>query len=80
MGIIPLSDASRRPARFPFVTALIIVVNVLAFLLELASGDAFVIRWAVIPADIVAGEKVGLRVGQAAWALAKRYFAGTAKR
>jgi membrane associated rhomboid family serine protease len=57
MGIIPLSDASRRPARFPFVTALIIVVNILAFLLELASGDAFVTRWAVIPADIVAGHR-----------------------
>jgi len=57
MGIIPLSDASRRPTRFPFVTALIIVVNILAFLLELASGDAFVNRWAVIPADIVEGHR-----------------------
>jgi membrane associated rhomboid family serine protease len=57
MGIIPLSDASRRPARFPFVTALIIVVNVLAFLLELASGEAFVTRWAVTPADILAGHR-----------------------
>jgi len=57
MGIIPLSDASRRPTRFPVVTALIIVVNILAFLLELASGDAFVNRWAVIPADIVEGHR-----------------------
>jgi membrane associated rhomboid family serine protease len=57
MGIIPLSDASRRPARFPFVTALIIVVNVLAFLLELASGETFVTRWSIIPAEIVAGHR-----------------------
>ena len=57
MAIIPLSDASRRPARFPLVTALIIVVNVLVFLLELARGDAFVTGWAVIPAEIVAGHR-----------------------
>jgi membrane associated rhomboid family serine protease len=57
MGIIPLSDASRRPSRFPFVTALIIVVNVLMFLLELAGGDALVTSWAVVPADIVAGRR-----------------------
>ena len=55
MPLIPLSDASRRPTSFPVVTGLIIVVNVLVFLCELAGGDAFVMRWAVIPADIVAG-------------------------
>jgi len=53
--MIPLEDASRRPSRFPIVTALIIAVNVLAFILELMNGDAFVIRWSVVPADIVAG-------------------------
>jgi hypothetical protein len=34
-GLIPLSDASRRPARLPVVTAFIIAVNVFVFLLEL---------------------------------------------
>ncbi|HYB56523.1 MAG TPA: rhomboid family intramembrane serine protease [Alphaproteobacteria bacterium] len=53
--MIPLEDASRRPSRFPIVTALIIAVNVMAFILELMNGDAFVIRWSVVPADIVAG-------------------------
>jgi membrane associated rhomboid family serine protease len=53
--MIPLSDESRRPSRLPVVTASIIVLNVLAFLLELTNGDAFVIRWSVVPADIVAG-------------------------
>jgi membrane associated rhomboid family serine protease len=31
------------------------VVNALVFVLELFGGDAFVLRWSVVPADIVAG-------------------------
>jgi membrane associated rhomboid family serine protease len=54
-GLIPLKDASRRPARMPIVTGLIIVVNVIVFLLELTRGDAFVGQWSVIPAEIVSG-------------------------
>ena len=54
-AVIPLRDASRRPTRFPAVTAAIIAVNVLVFFLELTRGEAFVERWAVIPADITAG-------------------------
>ncbi len=54
-AVIPMSDASRRPTRFPVVTLAIIVLNALVFILELALGDAFVTRWAVIPADIVSG-------------------------
>jgi membrane associated rhomboid family serine protease len=55
MGVIPLTDASRRPNRFPIVTATIIVINVVVFGLELLGGESFVMRWSVIPADIVAG-------------------------
>jgi len=54
-GMIPLSDASRRPSSFPVVTTAIIVVNALVFVLELMGGEAFVKQWAEIPADIVAG-------------------------
>jgi membrane associated rhomboid family serine protease len=54
-GLIPLSDASRRPVRTPVVTAIIIVVNVLVFLLELRGGDAFVTAWSAVPAQIVSG-------------------------
>jgi len=53
--IIPLSDASRRPTHFPFVTMLIIVINGLVFACELLGGEAFVIKWAAVPADILAG-------------------------
>ena len=55
MGVIPLSDASRRPSRFPVMTASIIAVNVLVFLMELVGGEAFVTTWSLHPADIVAG-------------------------
>ena len=54
-GLVPLTDASRRPRSFPAVTLTIIALNVLVFVLELAGGDSFVERWSVIPADIVAG-------------------------
>ncbi len=54
-GMIPLSDASRRPSRFPLVTTAIIVVNAIVFVMELMGGDAFVDRWSEIPANIVAG-------------------------
>jgi membrane associated rhomboid family serine protease len=40
---------------FPFVTLLIIVINVFVFILELMGGDAFVLKWAAIPANVVAG-------------------------
>ena len=54
-GLIPLSDASRRPVRLPVVTAFIIVANVFVFLLELIRGDAFVLQWSAIPAQIISG-------------------------
>ena len=53
--MIPLGDADRRPVRFPLVTIGIIVANILVFLVELAGGDAFINRWALVPAEIVAG-------------------------
>lgn len=53
--MIPLEDDSRRPSSFPIVTTAIIGVNAVAFVLELINGDAFVIRWSLIPADVLAG-------------------------
>lgn len=55
MGLIPLSDISRRPTRTPVVTWAIIAVNVVVFSLELLGGDAFVTRWSLVPAEIAAG-------------------------
>jgi len=54
-GLIPLTDASRRPVHFPIVTTCIILANVFVFALELRGGDAFVLKWSAIPANIIAG-------------------------
>lgn len=54
-GLIPLSDASRRPARVPVISTLIIVANVFVFALELVRGEAFVTQWSVIPGQITSG-------------------------
>jgi len=54
-GMIPLSDASRRPLHFPIVTTCIILINFIVFILELSGGDAFVLKWSAVPADIMAG-------------------------
>jgi membrane associated rhomboid family serine protease len=39
----------------PVVTAFIIALNVFVFLLELMRGDAFVMLWSAIPAQIISG-------------------------
>ena len=54
-GLIPLTDASRRPAHFPVVTLGLILTNFFVFFLELRGGDAFVLQWSAIPANIIAG-------------------------
>jgi membrane associated rhomboid family serine protease len=56
MTMIPLTDISRRPARYPAMTTAIILMNVFVFVLEILGGDSFVRQWSVIPADIVAGK------------------------
>ena len=53
--VIPLGDVSRRTRKFALVTLLIIVANAYVFLRELTEGDAFVSRWAVVPAAILHG-------------------------
>ena len=55
MGVVPLQDVSRRPAHFPVVTAGLVLINVLVFVVERWGGEPFVTRWSVIPADIIAG-------------------------
>ena len=56
-GLIPLTDASRRPVNFPIVTILIIIVNFLVFGLELTGGESFVLKWAAIPANVTTGHR-----------------------
>jgi membrane associated rhomboid family serine protease len=56
--MIPLWDESRRPSRFPVVTAGIIALNALAFVLELVNGDAFVNQWSAVPEIRPAGKNI----------------------
>lgn len=53
--MFPLQDETRRPSRFPVVTVAIIALNTFVFMLELIGGEDFIIKWSLIPADIVAG-------------------------
>jgi len=53
--VIPLGDVSRRPVQFPVVTLSLILANGAVFFLELSRGQAFVLQWSAVPADISAG-------------------------
>jgi membrane associated rhomboid family serine protease len=53
--MIPLGDADRRPVSFPVITAVIIALNALVFVLELAKGEAFIFRWSFVPSEISSG-------------------------
>jgi rhomboid family protein len=54
--MIPLSDADRRPVRFPLVTVLIIGANSAVFVLELLKGPHFALALSYIPAQVVRGK------------------------
>jgi membrane associated rhomboid family serine protease len=56
-GLIPISDASRRPLHFPVVTTGIILGNFVVFFLELSRGDAFVLQWSAVPASVFTGHR-----------------------
>jgi len=54
--MIPLWDADRRPVDFPIMTAAIIFANIVAFIFELQGGQAFVLRWSVVPNELTHGQ------------------------
>src|SRR5262245_6052891 len=56
MGVVPLTDVSRRPTRFPVVTASIILANVVVFVMEVFGGEAFVTKWCLVPAEVSHGQ------------------------
>ena len=58
----PIGDDNQDRHRVPYVTFLLLAINVAAFLVELSAGDqieAFVRQWAVIPADYTRGAGIG---------------------
>ena len=52
--MMPIGDDNTGRRLTPLVTYVLIVVNVLFFLLELSSGDAFINRWAFVPSRFLA--------------------------
>ena len=52
--MMPVSDDDRFRRRTPVVTFGLIALNVLFFLVELSSSEAFITRWAFVPARFLA--------------------------
>lgn len=58
--MIPIGDENVANRKFPFVTVLLIVINVLVFFLELGQGSqaqlqTFFEKWSVVPQEYVRG-------------------------
>lgn len=51
--MIPLEDSTRRPIYFPNMTLTIIAINAFVFIMELLAGEAFILRWAFVPAELM---------------------------
>ena len=47
--MFPLGDDNSMRRSTPYVTYILIVINVLVFLLELQNGDEFIQEWAFVP-------------------------------
>src|SRR4026208_1316311 len=52
--MLPIGDDDSARRLTPIVTYVLIALNVLVFLLELSSGDAFIERWAFVPTRFLA--------------------------
>ena len=52
--MLPLGDDNSARRTVPVVTYVFIAINVIVFLLELSAGDAFIERWSVVPARLLA--------------------------
>jgi membrane associated rhomboid family serine protease len=52
--MLPIGDDDSARRTTPVVTYALIAINVLFFLVELSSGDAFIQRWSVVPNRLLA--------------------------
>jgi len=52
--MMPLGDDNSTRKNPPLITLLLVGLNILVFLAELAGGEAFVLKWAFIPARFTA--------------------------
>jgi membrane associated rhomboid family serine protease len=56
--IVPGRDVTRPLKTFPVMLSLIIGLNVLVFMVEVAAGESFIERWAMTPDDITHGRNL----------------------
>jgi hypothetical protein len=49
----PVEDSTRRPIDFPRMTLTINFIKAFVFILELWEGEAFILRWAFVPAELM---------------------------
>jgi len=52
--MLPIGDDNSARKLFPFVTYILIALNVLVFFVELAGGDDFIMKWAFVPSRFLA--------------------------
>lgn len=52
--MLPVGDDNSSRKIVPIVTYVLIGINILVFLLELVSGEAFIMRWAFVPSRFLA--------------------------
>jgi membrane associated rhomboid family serine protease len=52
--MLPIGDDNSQRKTFPIVTYILIGINVVVFLIELVSGDQFIINWSFVPARFAA--------------------------
>ncbi len=52
--MLPISDDNSQNRAVPVVTYVLLALNILVFLVELAAGDAFIEQWAFVPARFLA--------------------------
>ena len=52
--MLPIGDDNTARRTVPFVTYILIALNVIFFVIELISGDAFIVKWAFVPSRFLA--------------------------
>ena len=52
--MFPIGDEDRSRKYFPLVTIIFVLINVVVFFFEVTRGQAFIERWAFVPADFAA--------------------------
>jgi membrane associated rhomboid family serine protease len=52
--MLPIGDDNSARKTFPFVTYVLIALNVLFFFIELGGGEDFIVKWAFVPSRFLA--------------------------